>query len=121
MCSDLDNLGFDINFEMGKPFRPIDQLMAVLSPKSSHAIPVCLRHVMEDPMSDIIDFYPTDFYTDTKGKKVFNNNQFAWMGEVILPFIEEDRLLSAIEKPLENLNECEKDRNSLKTPLLFSR
>ena len=43
------------------------------------------------------------------------------MGEVILPFIEEDRLLSAIEKPLENLNECEKDRNSLKTPLLFSR
>lgn len=65
--------------------------MAVLSPKSSHAIPECLRPVMEDPMSEIIDFYPTDFYTDTKGKK------FAWMGEVILPFIEEDRLLKAIE------------------------
>ncbi len=44
--------------------------MAVLSPKSSHAIPECLRPVMEDPMSEIIDFYPTDFYTDTKGKKV---------------------------------------------------
>ena len=25
---------------------------------------------MEDPFSPIIDFYPNDFYTDTKGKKV---------------------------------------------------
>ena len=44
--------------------------MAVLSPKSVHAIPDCLRSLMLDPMSDIIDFYPSDFYTDTKGKKV---------------------------------------------------
>jgi 5'-3' exonuclease len=46
--------------------------MAVLSPRSSHAIPECLRPLMEDPFSPIIDFYPCDFYTDTKGKKVFN-------------------------------------------------
>lgn len=71
MASDLVVLGFDIKFELGTPFRPIDQLMAVLSPKSSHAIPVCLRTFMEDPHSPIIDFYPKDFFTDTKGKKVY--------------------------------------------------
>jgi 5'-3' exoribonuclease 2 len=70
MASDLEGLNYIINFELGTPFRPIDQLMAVLSPKSSHAIPACLRPLMEDPESPIIDFYPSDFVTDTKGKKV---------------------------------------------------
>lgn len=44
---------------------------------------------MVDPESEIIDFYPTDFHVDLKGKK------FAWLGEVILPFIDEERLLTA--------------------------
>jgi 5'-3' exoribonuclease 2 len=45
-----------------------------------------------DEDSNIIDFYPTEFVTDVKGKR------FAWMGEVLLPFIEEERLLSELEK-----------------------
>jgi len=45
--------------------------MAVLSPKSSHAIPECLRYFMHDIESPIIDFYPEDFITDTEGKKVY--------------------------------------------------
>ena len=48
--------------------------MAVLSPKSSHAIPECLRPLMFDPDSPIIDFYPEDFVTDTEGKKVYKKN-----------------------------------------------
>ncbi len=43
------------------------------------------------------------------------------MGEVILPFIEEERLLNSIEKVLDQLNPEEKERNKLKTPLLYSR
>ena len=79
--------------------------MAVLSPKSSHAIPICLRRFMEDPESPIIDFYPSDFYTDTEGKKVIIILiKFAWMGEVILPFIDEKRLLDAIETELVNFD-----------------
>jgi 5'-3' exonuclease len=70
MASDLSNLNFKVEFEKGTPFRPVDQLMAVLSPRSSHAIPVCLRPLMEDKNSPIIDFYPKDFITDTEGKKV---------------------------------------------------
>ena len=33
--------------------------------------------------------------------------KFAWMGEVLLPFIEEDRLLEAIEPIMNDLNENE--------------
>jgi len=64
--------------------------MAVLSPYSIAAIPGCLKKFMTDPDSEIIDFYPLDFKVDIKGKR------FAWMGEVLLPFIEIDRLLGCI-------------------------
>ena len=40
---------------------------------------------MVEEDSEIVDFYPRDFHVDIKGKR------FAWMGEVILPFIDEDR------------------------------
>ena len=39
--------------------------------------------------SEIIDYYPRDFFVDLKGKR------FAWLGEVILPFIDEKRLVRA--------------------------
>jgi 5'-3' exoribonuclease 2 len=46
--------------------------------------------------SEIIDFYPLDFEVDLKGKK------YAWLGEVILPFIDADRLLKAGNKKNKN-------------------
>lgn len=47
---------------------------------------------MTNPESEIIDFYPKDFFVDLKGKR------YCWLGEVILPFIEEDRLIAAASK-----------------------
>lgn len=41
--------------------------------------------------SPISDFYPTDFRTDLNGKK---ND---WEAVVLIPFIDEKRLLSAME------------------------
>ena len=43
------------------------------------------------------------------------------MGEVLLPFIEEDRLLEAIEDKLPLLNENEQFRNKEFTPIIFAR
>ena len=42
---------------------------------------------MLDQNSEIIDFYPKDFHVDLKGKRA------AWLGEVILPFIDDKRII----------------------------
>lgn len=62
--------------------------------------------MMTDNDSPIIDFYPEDFDIDMNGKKM------AWQGVALLPFIEQDRLLSAIRSKQDQLTEDEKRRNS---------
>lgn len=78
------------SFELSKPFNPVEQLMAVLPSDSSHAIPKEARWLMKDPESPILDFYPMDVPVDPNGKAM------PWLWVVLLPFIDEDRLLSAM-------------------------
>ncbi|PRQ32565.1 putative 5-3 exonuclease, 5'-3' exoribonuclease [Rosa chinensis] len=56
-------------FEKGSPFKPIDTLMAVLPPRSAHALPKDYRTLMMEECSTIIDFYPSDFEIDMDGKR----------------------------------------------------
>jgi len=90
-------------FEENEPFRPVEQLMAVLPEDSSHAVPKASRWLMSDVESPIIDFYPKEVKCDPNGKAM------PWLWVVLLPFIEEDRLLAAMEptrkdwSPEENL------------------
>ncbi len=68
--SDLKNAGqMKFEFELGKPFRPFDQLMGVLPALSNQHIPTAFRDLMDDPNSPIIDFYPQNFEADLNGKK----------------------------------------------------
>lgn len=78
------------SFELGTPFNPVEQLMGVLPSDSAHAIPKASRWLMSDPESPIIDFYPMDVPVDPNGKAM------PWLWVVLLPFIEEDRLLAAM-------------------------
>ncbi len=78
------------SFELSKPFNPVEQLMAVLPADSVHAIPSEARWLMTDPESPIIDFYPIDVPVDPNGKAM------PWLWVVLLPFIDEDRLLAAL-------------------------
>ena len=78
------------SFEQNEPFAPIEQLMAVLPEDSSHAVPKASRWLMSDRESPIIDFYPKDVKCDPNGKAM------PWLWVVLLPFIDEDRLLSAM-------------------------
>lgn len=96
---------FKPNFELGCPFRPFEQLMGVLPAASGHCVPKSYSNLMVDPTSPIIDFYPIDFAVDLNGKK------FAWQGVVLLPFIDEQRLISTLEALDSTLSEEEKRRN----------
>ncbi|KAI7757811.1 hypothetical protein M8C21_029187, partial [Ambrosia artemisiifolia] len=105
-ASDLQGLSSTkVVFSKGSPFKPFDQLMVVLPPTSAHALPTPYQALMTDEESSILDFYPSDFETDTDGKR------FLWQGVCKLPFIDEDRLLSATKEIEKELSADEAKRN----------
>ena len=112
-ASDLKHLDkIEVDFNLDKPFKPLDQLMAVLPPASGHCMPKAYRVLMSSPDSPILDFYPEKFPLDPNGKR------YSWQHIALLPFIDEKRLLGAIQ-PLEaTLSEEETRRNSLLSTLM---
>ena len=71
MISDVKRgLKADLNFELGQPFRPYQQLMGVLPDRSKKIVPTIYHDLMTSPESPIIDFYPRDFDLDMNGKKM---------------------------------------------------
>lgn len=115
MISDVTKgLNADLNFRLGQPFRPFEQLMGVLPDRSKSIVPTVYWELMTDPKSPIIDFYPRDFELDMNGKKM------EWEAVVKIPFIEEKRLLDAMAPKNELLSDDEKARNDFGVPLKFT-
>ncbi|KAK7750233.1 exonuclease II Exo2 [Diatrype stigma] len=115
MISDVEK-GFnaDMNFKLGQPFRPFEQLMGVLPDRSKKIVPTVYHELMTDPKSPIIDFYPRDFELDMNGKKM------EWEAVVKIPFIDEKRLLSGMATKNELLSADEKARNDFGVSLKFT-
>ncbi|TQV93576.1 exonuclease Kem1 [Cordyceps javanica] len=101
-------------FEKGQPFKPYEQLMGVLPDRSKKIVPTAYHDLMTNPSSPIIDFYPRDFELDMNGKKM------DWEAVVKIPFIDEKRLLTAMETKNAFLSEEEKARNGFGVPLKFT-
>ncbi|KAJ3035692.1 5'-3' exoribonuclease 2, partial [Rhizophlyctis rosea] len=105
-ASDFDFISsLDIKFELGQPFKPVEQLMGVLPAASRAHIPKCFHGLMLDPESEILDFYPEKFPIDLNGKK------YAWQGVALLPFIDEQRLLQALTPLYSRMTPEEQMRN----------
>lgn len=109
---DFQNL--DMSFDMGKPFLPFQQLMAILPAASKSLVPSAYQDLMECESSPILDYYPKDFATDLNGK------QHDWEAVVLIPFIDENRLLPAMEQNQQKLTEEERARNGHRGHLLFT-
>ncbi|XP_077230287.1 5'-3' exoribonuclease 3-like [Tasmannia lanceolata] len=115
-ASDLKGLTQSrISFEMRKPFKPFDQLMGVLPPRSAHALPKAYRDLMTCKEPNIEQFYPTDFEVDTDGKR------YLWQGVTKLPFVEEELLTSVTRNLQKELTDDEISRNSETFDKIFVR
>lgn len=114
-ASDFGNIASEtINFPLDtKPFKPLEQLMAVFPAASKKFLPPTWQELMYRDDSKIIDFYPNDFKIDLNGKKQ------AWQGVALLPFVDEKRLLATLETVYADLTEDEQRRNSLGDEMLF--
>jgi 5'-3' exoribonuclease 1 len=115
MISDVKKgLKANIDFKLGQPFKPFQQLMGVLPDRSKKIVPEAYHPLMTNEESPIIDFYPRDFKLDMNGKKM------EWEAVVKIPFIQEDRLLSAMATKEQDLTDDEKSRNSFGVSLKFT-
>lgn len=103
-----------MDFQLGQPFRPYQQLMGVLPDRSKRIVPTPYHDLMTNPDSPIIDFYPRDFELDMNGKKM------DWEAVVKIPFIDEKRLLNAMKSKDDLLSKEERDRNEFGVTLKFT-
>ncbi|XP_067851147.1 5'-3' exoribonuclease 1 isoform X3 [Heptranchias perlo] len=112
--SDIRNISkLKIKFDMGNPFKPFEQLLAVLPAASKELLPNCYQFLMTDEESPIIEYYPPDFKTDLNGK------QQEWEAVVLIPFIDEKRLLAAMKPCNGCISEEERQRNRHSECLMF--
>lgn len=95
----------DLNFAMGKPFLPFEQLLSVLPAASKELLPPAYHNLMLEPNSKIIEYYPQSFETDLNGKKQ------EWEALVLIPFIDERLLIDAMSDCNGDLTESEQGRN----------
>ncbi|XP_014226840.1 5'-3' exoribonuclease 1 isoform X1 [Trichogramma pretiosum] len=104
--SDIKNFkDLKIDFDLGEPFLPFQQLLAVLPAASKALLPKAYHNLMTEENSPIIKYYPVDFKTDLNGKRQ------EWEAVVLIPLIDETSLIEAMEPCNEKLTEEEKKRN----------
>lgn len=92
---------------LGVPFKPLEQLMAVLPKGSSYLVPSALSSLMTDELSPLAVFYPSTFEVDQNGKKE------TWEAIVLIPFVDESVLRQAISSRLPLLSKEDARRNSV--------
>ena len=113
-ASDLVNIEtYPIDMEESKPFRPVEQLLAVLPKESAHALPLACQWLMLNIESPIRDVYDGDVPLDPNGKTL------PWLWVLLLPFVEEDAITTAFKACSDKLTLDDLRRNAYGNPLIF--
>ncbi|XP_050547911.1 5'-3' exoribonuclease 1-like, partial [Daktulosphaira vitifoliae] len=108
---DFENI--QLEFDLGQPFLPFQQLLAVLPSLSKELLPKPFQDLMIEEASPIRMYYPEQFETDLNGK------QHEWEAVVLVPFIDEETLLKSMKMVEHKLSDDEKKRNSHGPMYLF--
>jgi len=95
----------DINFTLGEPMTPFEQLLTVLPKQSSYLLPECLRKIMLNNNSSISHLYPSNFELDMIGKSKY------WMVQPILPEMEINLIKQMFMKYMKNLTNEMREMN----------
>lgn len=104
--SDVKNFASaDLTFERGKPFKPFEQLLAVLPAASKDLLPRAYQRLLTDSNSPIIRHYPEHFELD------MNEKQQEWEAVVKISFIDEKELLEVADQCSLLFSSKEKARN----------
>ena len=89
-CSCLSCADRSLQSEIGMT-HPMRVFRAVFPPANSHLVPDAVGTLLKDPNSELSDLYPLEFDTDKNGFR------HEWQGVALLPFVDQDRLISAFE------------------------
>ena len=79
-------------FELGRPFRPFEQLLGVPPPSSLHCVPRAL-HVVAGPNSPLKRLYPKESEVPLD----FEGRHKAYEATVLLPQLDEEAFLAVVE------------------------
>jgi len=101
----------DVRFNMGKPLRAMEQLLAVLPPHSRALIPSCLHDIFENNK----EMYPEDFKIDSFQKCM------DWQAVPILPFIDPRKITSGFCERQSQLTFEESELNVVEHSIMYSR
>jgi 5'-3' exoribonuclease 2 len=88
----------DIQFKLGEPMTPFEQLLTVLPRKSAYLLPECLQKIMLNNKGSAVHLYPNKFELDMIGKKKY------WMVHPILPPLEISLIRAMFNKYSKNLS-----------------
>lgn len=99
----------DFSFVLGKPLKPLEQLMAVMPPLSRELLPGPLQALFEE----FKEFYPEEIKVDMFDKLL------AWQGVALLPFVDIKQMLPRIKEVTESLNLEDLYRNMKGQTLLY--
>jgi len=95
----------DIHFHLGQNYTPYQQLMLILPPQMNFILPKEVSQIMNEEEFGCIPYYPTEARLDVSvGVKTMYS-------DMILPEIDEEKLLEKVNIQCELLEGDEKERN----------
>jgi len=104
-----------VNFEVGKPCTPFQQLMLIIPPQLSKFIPKEYAELMTKKTSPIIKYYPTEFKLDAAAGLKREKT------EALLGDINDKEIFEAMDKVNSKLNNSQIKRNTLSKNIVIKK